>query len=57
MLMDLVLRYCLMFEGGRIEEWLDGRVMTREDLTVENIQKLVPTNQTDFILWGCVIMT
>ena len=29
-----------MFEGGRIEEWLEGRIMKREDLTVQNIKKL-----------------
>ena len=29
-----------MFEEGRIEEWLEGRIMKREDLTVENIKKL-----------------
>ena len=29
-----------IFEGGRIEEWLEGRIMKRKDLTIENIQKL-----------------
>lgn len=28
------------FEGGRIEEWIEGRVMQREELTIENIKKL-----------------